>query len=67
MAETPIAIVILGRSKERSSVAKTLESMPLPSPRSATEQNSAPWRRFQVTAWILWSAPRRFAPCSAIE
>jgi len=29
------------------------------------ELNSAPLRRFEVAAWILGSALRRCAPCSA--
>ncbi|CDX34516.1 hypothetical protein MPLDJ20_190040 [Mesorhizobium plurifarium] len=51
--------------QERSSVAETLESIPLPRTSGAAEQNSAPPRRVEVTEWILGSALRRFAPCSA--
>ncbi|TPJ02933.1 hypothetical protein FJ428_16960 [Mesorhizobium sp. B2-8-1] len=62
-----LAFVILGRSKERSDAAQTLESMPLPL-RSATIRNMAPSAPLSlpnildclrlsagVTAWILGS------------
>ncbi|CDX39138.1 conserved hypothetical protein [Mesorhizobium sp. ORS 3359] len=56
MAGTPVAVVILWRSKERSDAAQTIESIPLPMS-GATAQNL---RRctltVEVTEWILGSS-----------
>jgi putative hemin transport protein len=58
-SKAPSASSSLGAATR--SGAKTQGSIPW----SATEQNTAPEQRSDVAAWILGSALRRYAPCSA--
>ncbi|MBZ9884110.1 hypothetical protein LB535_17300, partial [Mesorhizobium sp. CA10] len=53
--------------QERSSVAKTLESIPLPSPGSATEQNLHRSNASKVTAWQLCSRECGFVANDSVE
>ncbi|RVA85634.1 hypothetical protein EN910_32835, partial [Mesorhizobium sp. M7A.F.Ca.CA.004.01.1.1] len=67
MAPALIVFVIHGRSKERSDAAQTRGSMPQLQ-RVTTVQNSAPLHSTaKVTAWILGSPRRRFAPAPPVD
>ncbi|CDX24758.1 hypothetical protein MPLB_570002 [Mesorhizobium sp. ORS 3324] len=55
------AVVILGRSKERSDAAQTLESMPLRRSVATVQNSVGPHSSMNATAWIPGSSRRRFA------
>jgi hypothetical protein len=62
----PSSFVILGRSDAKRSEDPGIHAMTFAEGCSGAKILHRS-QRVEVTAWILWSAPRRFAPCSAIE
>ncbi|TPI20163.1 hypothetical protein FJW10_12580 [Mesorhizobium sp. B4-1-1] len=58
------AVVILGRSKERSDAAQTLESMPFGLRFAAVRNSVRQQLTIKATAWIPGSSRRRCAAAS---